>query len=615
MPSDILCSTYVVQVAPGSVRESFNQSRNSMVKRYSTPALDSLKAARSLHDLAQLLRLKPAILAMQLYAKDKRTGWYTSFDIKKKYGGVRTINAPEKHLKSIQSRLSKILQDCLLEIALISGHKEGPDSQGIAHGFKRYHSIMTNARPHTNRRFVFNADLQDFFGTINFGRVRAFFSKNKNFELDAKVSEILAHIICYRGSLPQGSPCSPVVSNLIAHSMDTLLAKAARTNGVTYTRYADDLTFSTNQKEFPPSIAERLAGNEWGVGRTVVRIVEESGFSFNQKKTRMQYKDSRQEVTGLSVNKKTNVTADYRYITRAMVHSLFKTGKFKFSFKVKNASGAKVVINESEGSPTQLLGRLSHIDHVDQFNESIRKINGLPAALPEGRLKLFRDFLYFYHFYIPEQPIILCEGKTDNIYIKCALKSKAASFPSLVTHSSPPELKVRLFKYSDRRTGIVTDLTGGVGGICKFLNNFHSNLGMWISAPIPAHPVLVVIDNDSGADKIYQVIAGITKSKKPEGLAPYIHVTKNIYVVPTPRKRKEETTDIESLFTQETLDTKLNDKNFNKSKKLDDASEYGKAAFATNVVAKRGSEINFDGFIPLLNNIKEAMADYYSTIK
>lgn len=85
--------------------------------------------------------------------------------------------------------------------------------------------------------------------------------------------------------------------------------------------------------------------------------------------------------------------------------------------------------------------------------------------------------------------------------------------------------------------------------------------------------------------------------------------------MPTPRKRKEETTDIESLFTQETLDTKLNDKNFNKSKKLDDASEYGKAAFATNVVAKRGSEINFDGFIPLLNNIKEAMADYYSTIK
>lgn len=78
-----------------------------MVKRYSTPALDSLKAARSLHDLAQLLRLKPAILAMQLYAKDKRTGWYTSFDIKKKYGGVRTINAPEKHLKSIQSRCLK----------------------------------------------------------------------------------------------------------------------------------------------------------------------------------------------------------------------------------------------------------------------------------------------------------------------------------------------------------------------------------------------------------------------------------------------------------------------------------------------------------------------------
>ncbi|PPV04926.1 Reverse transcriptase (RNA-dependent DNA polymerase) [Xanthomonas bromi] len=586
-----------------------------MAKIFSTPALDSLKAASSLHDLAPLLGLKPAVLAMQLYKKDKRTGWYTSFEIKKKYGGVRSINAPEKHLKLIQSRLSKILQDCLLEIALIKNHKESPDRQGIAHGFKRYHSIMTNGRPHINRRFVFNTDLQDFFGAINFGRVRAFFEKNKNFSLDPKVSEILAHIICHKGSIPQGSPCSPVVSNLIAHSMDTLLAKAAKKNGVTYTRYADDLTFSTNKKEFPLAIAKKITSNEWVPGKEVSVIVEKSGFFFNEKKTRMQYKDSRQEVTGLSVNKKVNVTSDYRYTTRAMVSSLFKTGKFKFCFKAKNLAGEKEVVQEFEGRPAQLLGRLTHIDYVDQFNESLRKKNGLPPALPEGRLKLFRNFLYYYHFYMPEQPVILCEGKTDNIYIKCALKAHANAFPSMVKPGSPPELKVRLFKYSERRTGIVTDLSGGVGGICKLLKNFHANLSMWESAPQPTHPVIVVIDNDSGADNIYQAIAGITKKPKPKGYAKFIHVTQNIYVVPTPPVKGKKNTDIECLFSDATLKEELNGKKFNKSKEIEDSSEYGKTAFAINVVAKKAHEINFAGFTPLLQRIKEAMDHYYKSIK
>lgn len=584
---------------------------------YSTPVLDSLKAATSLHDLAQLLKLKPAVLAMQIYKKDKRTDWYTSFEINKKHGGVRKINAPEKHLKLIQSRLSKILQDCQLEIALLNGHKEGPDRQGIAHGFKRHHSIMTNGRPHVNRQFVFNVDLQDFFETINFGRVRAFFQKNKNFALNPKVSEILAHIICYKGSIPQGSPCSPVVSNLISHSMDTLLAKAAKINGATYTRYADDLTFSTNRKVFPALIAKKISANEWEPGATLLGVVTKSGFCFNKNKTRMQYKDSRQEVTGLSVNKKVNVTADYRYTTRAMVHKLFTDGKFVFCYKVKNSHGEKEIFQEIEGRASQLLGRLTHIDHVDQFNELIRKKNGLPSALPEGRLKLFRNFLYFYHFYMPDQPVILCEGKTDNIYLKCALKANAAAFPKIVEVStgSPPTLKVRLFKYSERRTGVVTDLSGGVGGICKLLKNFDSNLSMWNSGPKPAHPVIIVIDNDSGAQKIYQAIAGITKKPKPSGRNKFIHVIENIYVVPTPPAKGITNTDIECLFTDATLNEELSGKKFNKSKEIEDSSEYGKTAFAINIVAKKSGEIDFTGFVPLLERIQEAMDHYYKSIK
>ncbi|QIE28981.1 Reverse transcriptase (plasmid) [Caballeronia sp. SBC1] len=212
-------------------------------------ALKRIKSDTSLRDVANTLGFKPKALAYVIHGMSDEYK-YHQFDIPKKTGGIRSINAPSPELKNLQKRLSILLQDCIDEI-----NKEKKIEGTLSHGFRRGYSSITNAASHRKRRYVFNLDLNDFFASINFGRVRGFFIKNRNFELDETVATILAQIACFKNSLPQGSPCSPVISNLIGHALDIGLAKLAHHNSCYYSRYADDITFSTNERIFPSAIA------------------------------------------------------------------------------------------------------------------------------------------------------------------------------------------------------------------------------------------------------------------------------------------------------------------------------------------------------------------------
>ena len=138
------------------------------------------------------------------------------------------------------------------------------------------------------------------------------------------------------------------------------LVKLASHNGCTYSRYADDLTFSTNKAEFPERIAKRTADGDhkWNVGDELGGLIKKNGFEINTHKTRMQYSDSRQEVTGLVVNSKVNVRSEYRRTVRAMVHHLFTKGSFEFVYKITDATGA-VAINKIAGTSNQLHGMLA----------------------------------------------------------------------------------------------------------------------------------------------------------------------------------------------------------------------------------------------------------------
>lgn len=236
---------------------------------------------------------------------------YRTFDVPKRRGGSRQILAPIESVRDIQRRANAVL-------ATIYRPKSS------VHGFTLGRSIRSNAIFHVRRRWVLNVDLQDFFPSINFGRVlKAFMSPPYRMQRDAAVA--FAQIVCHRGRLPQGAPTSPIVSNMVVARMDGDLEQLAQRSRCGYTRYADDLTFSTNLPHFPATLAYSDA-NRFVVGTDLTGTIEANGFRINTSKVRLQSQGHRQVVTGLKVNKKLNVDRGVVRQIRAMLHAWRKFG-------------------------------------------------------------------------------------------------------------------------------------------------------------------------------------------------------------------------------------------------------------------------------------------------
>ena len=168
-------------------------------------ALKKLHSAKTIADVADILGFQKKFLTFILYAQPDSLK-YKEFDIPKRSGGLRRIAAPQDRLKLLQRRLADLLQDCLDEIDNNTNPKSNASGfDQVSHGFRRRLSILTNARKHRNRRYVFNIDLADFFGSINFGRVRGFFIKDRRFHLDPKVATIFAQIACFKRNRPSAN--------------------------------------------------------------------------------------------------------------------------------------------------------------------------------------------------------------------------------------------------------------------------------------------------------------------------------------------------------------------------------------------------------------------------
>ncbi|MCX7749575.1 MAG: TerD family protein [Clostridia bacterium] len=262
--------------------------------KLSSQGLPLIKTDR---DLADFLGVDYKALRFLVYHRDVVSmDHYHRYTVPKRKGGLRNIAAPKSTLKAAQK---KMLEGMLSKIS-VSDH---------AHGFIKGKSVVSGAQEHIPKpQLVINMDLEDFFPTITFERVRGMF---KAFGYSGYIASLMAMICTYcermaievRGVtkyvktspriLPQGSPASPMVTNILCMKLDKRLNGLASKYGFSYTRYADDMSFSI---EDTASIDE---GKFCGL---VSKIVNEEGFKINKAKTRFLRQNNRQAITGVVIN-------------------------------------------------------------------------------------------------------------------------------------------------------------------------------------------------------------------------------------------------------------------------------------------------------------------------
>lgn len=576
-------------------------------------SINKLKLCKDLSDVALLVGYQPKKLSYILY-KIPDEAKYTEFEIPKSTKGVRKISAPIAELKLAQSRLSKILQGCLLEIE--RKQIKGEDCI-LSHGFKKHLSISTNGAQHIDRNWVLNFDLKDFFPSINFGRVRGFFIKNKHFLLEQKVATILAQLTCHSGSLPQGAPTSPVISNLIANHLDIRLSRMASKNRCTYTRYADDITFSTNKKEFPRNIAvdsnDGSSSGIWKPSKIIRAEVKRSGFEINPAKTRMQYRRSRQDVTGLIVNEKINVKREMYKLARAQVDSYIKSDACSKKIIVQGVE-KKVPVSEDA-----LQGILSHIFWVKGAEFEYKRLDKPMGPKEPGFYQVYRRFLDYKTFVAAPVPVVLCEGVTDNIYLKCAIKRSKIARPKLQDANSDNGLAVKLFSYPKigsklRVASAIQHLNGGTGDLKELIYRYKARTKP-LSKRGFASPVILVVDNDQGSrDGLWGAVkkaSGATKNV--DGTEKFYHVSGNLYVIPTPKISGGKDSMIEDFLPSTVIKQIIGGKNFNPNEKtFDKTKHYGKRILAEKVSRDQAS-ISFDGFTAILD-VMEDVIDHFSAM-
>ncbi|MHB9627166.1 reverse transcriptase domain-containing protein [Weissella cibaria] len=335
--------------------------------------LDKVEKFRRISDMSELANFFNALSSWNLGLTQHKM-WrltfldnanYKTYSINKKDGTERIIRAPQSELREVQRIVLGILDEMY-------------KPKKAAHGFTRNKSIVTNAKQHVRMNLVLNFDILDFFPSITVGRIVAVFKYY--FKFNDFLSGTLASLLTYQGQLPQGAPTSPFLSNVVMSRFDSRIRKISEKYKFRFSRYADDITFSTSKKRFDSKI---FVEEENELGSLIKEALSDEGMVLNDRKTRLMHRYDRQDVTGLIVNTKVNVNRRYIRNVRAAVYN-FSHGEYEDS--VRKLFANHVPRHGKYGADPQyiLFGMISYI-------RSVRGDDELTYSLA----KQYNDILYF----------------------------------------------------------------------------------------------------------------------------------------------------------------------------------------------------------------------------
>ncbi|MBR1930901.1 MAG: retron St85 family RNA-directed DNA polymerase [Lachnospiraceae bacterium] len=272
---------YIVRLE-NAMKGTYSKEYIDVCTKYASSLLDKdlpvIFDETHLYEILQLYAIKPDV--------------YRKFHILGKRGKLRTICAPSRSLKLRQ----RWILDNILEKIPVSECCEG---------FRKDHSIYTNAKKHIGYEQMLNIDIKDFFPSIAEKTVIEIFHE---IGYSRAAADELGAICCHDGCLPQGAPTSPYLANLACREMDRELLEFAQNHKLIYTRYADDMTFSGNVE------MDKLI-------KGIVQIVYAHGFMVNTRKTRISTGNQRRLVTGIIVKKDgLAVPRNYKRKLRQEIH-------------------------------------------------------------------------------------------------------------------------------------------------------------------------------------------------------------------------------------------------------------------------------------------------------
>ncbi len=367
------------------------------------------------------------------------TTLYRAIRIPKKSGGYRDIQAPCKELELVQAAIYRWL---FSEVAVGKANNGSQVAIQAGSGMNASdfnHSIISNARFHVAKKYVFNVDIQDYFGSIVYENLNKVLSGVLSHLVSQEIITSLCNLLTLRGSLPQGSPCSPFVAYLCTRQLDFALMSLANEHQCTYSRYMDDISISTDSRDFPARVAiqGRINRSVWSPSDELIAIFKAQGFNLNEKKTRMMYRTSRQCVTGLVVNSKVAPSKEYKRITRAMIHSLISRGSY---YSASSDGGETVSINASNFHQRvkSLRARASYLANAELKHRAQSREPGLHS---DAVLNMCRKLTIFCAMYCLERTTIIWKKPK-----MAALLKELCNHP--VIHSDTQKWKLKILRFT-----------------------------------------------------------------------------------------------------------------------------------------------------------------------